>query len=130
MKTLSGKFATLLTLLIFATSAVAEPVWIDVRTVEEYTADHIEGDANVPLAELDAVALATQYGKDAEIMLYCRSGNRAGQAQELLQAAGFTNVSNVGGIGDVRTLRSIATETSTGAAGAVGATGAVAAPDR
>ena len=88
--------------------ALAEQVWIDVRTVEEYAADHIEGDVNLPLAELDVEALAKKYGKDAELMLYCRSGNRAGQAKQLLETAGFTKVSNAGGIADVRKLRDVA----------------------
>lgn len=85
-----------------------ESVWIDVRTVEEYSADHIDGDANIPLASIDIDALASQYGKDAPISLYCRSGNRAGQAKAILEAAGFTNVTNAGGIADVRSLRAIA----------------------
>src|SRR5690606_13234518 len=88
----------------------ADPVWIDVRTVEEYSADHIDGDVNIPLATLDTNALAATYGKDAELLLYCRSGNRAGQAMEQLKAAGFTNVSNAGGIAEVRALRAAATQ--------------------
>ena len=68
----------LVSLLLLGTRAAwAEPIWIDVRSVEENVANHIEGDANIPLAEIDVQALATQYGKDAELMLYCRSGNRA-----------------------------------------------------
>ena len=71
----------LMSLLLLCTRAAwADPIWIDVRSVEENAANHIDGDANIPLAEMDAQALATQYGKDAELMLYCRSGNRAGQA--------------------------------------------------
>jgi phage shock protein E len=99
-----------LALLLGTSAACADPVWIDVRSTEEYAADHIEGDANIPLASLDAQALATTYGKDAELMLYCRSGNRAGQAMEILKAAGFTHVSNAGGIADVRTLRELAVQ--------------------
>lgn len=115
-----------LSLLLLGTRAAwADPVWIDVRTVEEYSANHIDGDANIPLAAIDAQALAAQYGKDAELMLYCRSGNRAGQAQELLKAAGFTNVTNAGGIDEVRTLRGLAAQSP-----ATGATGAVASPPR
>ena len=94
-----------------ACSSVADndtaSVWIDVRTTEEYSSDHINGDTNIPLATIDTDLLATQYGKDAEINLYCRSGNRAGQAMAILQEAGFTNVNNVGGIDDVRELRDI-----------------------
>lgn len=95
-------------LLVFAfNSAFGDPVWIDVRTIEEFRTDHVEGDANIPLAELTAAKLTAQYGKDAELMLYCRSGNRAGQAKELLDAAGFTSVTNAGGIDDVRILRGL-----------------------
>lgn len=102
-------------LLLAATTVVqAEPVYIDVRTVEEFSTDHIEGDLNLPLAELDAKALAERFGKDAEIVLYCRSGNRAGQALAQLQAAGFTQVSNGGGIDDMRQLRSIALQSGAG----------------
>jgi phage shock protein E len=99
-------FSTLL-LALGVSHVMADPVWIDVRTVEEYTADHIDGDANIPLAEIDVDALAATYGKDAELMLYCRSGNRAGQAKTLLEAAGFSNVTNAGGISDVREQRDI-----------------------
>ncbi len=102
------RYLLLLLALLGCRVALAEQVWIDVRTAEEYAADHIDGDVNLPLAELDAEALAAKYGKDAELMLYCRSGNRAGQAKQLLETAGFTKVSNAGGITDVRKLRDLA----------------------
>lgn len=102
-----------LSLLILCNCAMAQTkqVWIDVRSVEEYSANHIDGDANIPLATIDAEKLAAQYGKDADIMLYCRSGNRAGQAKTLLEQAGFTHITNAGGIDEVRKLRELA-ETS------------------
>lgn len=102
---------------LLSANLAADPVWIDVRSSTEYAADHIAGDSNVPLAELDTQALAERYGKDAELKLYCRSGNRAGQALELLKAAGFTNVSNEGGIADVRALRGIAQQSPAVGAG-------------
>jgi phage shock protein E len=101
------KAITTMVLALGFSQVMADPVWIDVRTIEEYTADHIEGDANIPLAEIDVDALAATYGKDAELMLYCRSGNRAGQAKSLLEAAGFSNVTNAGGISDVREVREV-----------------------
>jgi len=119
----------LLALVLFLTGSVtlADTVWIDVRTVEEYETDHINGDPNIPLAELDAAKLASLYPEGTEFMLYCRSGNRAGQAKELLEAAGFTNVTNAGSIGAVRELREQALST---ASPAVARTGAAAAPPR
>lgn len=105
MKAVSLVLAVLL--LFCARAALAEPVWIDVRTAEQHAESHIDGDVHIPLEEIDAEALAAQYGKDAELRLYCRSGNRAGQAMALLQQAGFTNVTNAGGIADVRALRGL-----------------------
>lgn len=99
-------FALLTLMFMVACSSTPEPVWIDVRTVEEYNDDHIDGDLNIPLATINADDFASRFGKDAQINLYCRSGNRAGQAKTILEAAGFTNVNNLGGIGDVRALRS------------------------
>ena len=98
--------------LVMSCSALAEKVWIDVRTTEEFTTDHIKGDANIPLATINADELAKKYGKDAELVLYCRSGKRAGEAKALLDAAGFSKVSNAGGIADVRKLRNIAEDNS------------------
>lgn len=106
MKTLLKMCAFSLLALLFR-PVFGEKIWIDVRTIEEVAADHIEGDANIPLAELTAAKLAEQYGKDAELMLYCRSGNRAGQAEALLETAGFTNVTNAGSIDDARALRGL-----------------------
>ena len=37
----------------------------NVRTPEEYQADHINGDANIPLQSLKPEELAAKYGKDA-----------------------------------------------------------------
>jgi len=108
-----SKFLLSLGLLVAVSSVSADPVWIDVRTIEEYQADHIEGDANIPLADIDVDKLIETYGKDAEIMLYCRSGNRAGQALTILETAGFSHVENAGGITDVRELRKLAAENAT-----------------
>jgi len=103
-----NKFLLVLFTAMISCAVMAEPIWIDVRTAEEFTTDHIKGDANVPLASIKADELATKYGKDAELMLYCKSGNRAGQAKAMLDAAGFTRVTNAGGITDVRKLRKLA----------------------
>lgn len=35
--------------------------------------------------------------KDQEVICYCRSGNRSGQACMILESAGFTNVMNLTG---------------------------------
>ncbi len=103
-----ANFVTVVTLLtLVACASTPQPVWIDVRTVEEYSDNHIDGDLSIPLATINVEVFAASYDMGDEINLYCRSGNRAGQAKAILEAAGFTNVNNMGGIDDVRVLRNM-----------------------
>ena len=66
------------------------PRLIDVRTAAEFEAGHIPGALNVPLdllkERLDDLRPLLR-GRD--IVLVCRSGQRAGQAQEVLAGAGL-----------------------------------------
>ncbi len=72
-------------------------LFLDVRTGPEYEAGHIPGAKLIPHYELPS-ALPEGTGKDDLIILYCRSGNRSGQAARALKAAGFSNVQDFGGI--------------------------------
>ncbi len=110
MKLVFKSFALIILAMLASCSSAPESVWIDVRTVEEYNADHIDGDDNIPLASIDVEDFAARFELDTQINLYCRSGNRAGQAKAILEAAGFTNVINQGGIDDARALRSLANQ--------------------
>jgi rhodanese-related sulfurtransferase len=69
-----------------------DPTVIDVRTPVEFEAGHIPGAVNVPLdelkASLDDICAVLD---DHDVVLVCRSGARAGQAQEVLQSAGLTS---------------------------------------
>lgn len=70
-------------------------VIIDVREPFEYAMGHVKGSLNIPpsklmkgAAKLDGVA------KDAEIIVYCRSGARSAVAMNILQKLGYSNVTN------------------------------------
>lgn len=72
---------------------------IDVREPEEYQQSHVEGAVNMPpsiLMTLGGALPAELQGlpKDADIIVYCRSGSRSAVALSLLQQAGFTNAKN------------------------------------
>ncbi len=75
-------------------------VVIDVRTSEEFAASHVANATLFPVEDM-RVGKMPELAKDTPIVVYCRSGNRAGQAVKLMQNAGFTNVINIGGLGDV-----------------------------
>lgn len=77
-------------------------VIIDVRTVEEWDAGHIEGANLIPLEQVAAGISDVAADKDTPVLLYCRSGRRAGVAQETLLKMGYTNVVNLGGIIDAQ----------------------------
>lgn len=97
--------ALLLSLLAGCASTAGDVVWLDVRTDEEYSEDHIPGSAHIPHDEIAARVAELGLEKDSEIRVYCRSGKRAGIALATLQELGYSRVENVGGISDARALR-------------------------
>lgn len=75
---------------------------IDVRTQEEYDAGHLAAvDRHLNLLNGDFEAQLKSLDKDKTYYLYCRSGNRSGQAAELMVESGFNNVYNIGGYQDL-----------------------------
>ncbi|MDD3369883.1 MAG: rhodanese-like domain-containing protein [Lachnospiraceae bacterium] len=73
---------------------------VDVRTEEEYNAGHIENAILIPNEEITDTKPELLPVMDAEILVYCRSGNRSGQATAKLEEMGYTNVKDFGGIMD------------------------------
>ena len=69
---------------------------VDVRTPLEFESEHIENSFNIPLDELGK--RASELKKDSEIILICRSGNRAGRASQVLSAHQYQTVVMEGGI--------------------------------
>ncbi len=72
---------------------------IDVRTPEEYAEAHLVGAINIEMSADMASKLPAE-AKDQTLELYCRSGGRAGQAEGILQAAGY-QAKNIGGIDEL-----------------------------
>lgn len=69
---------------------------VDVRTPEEYAADHVADAINFPLDKIQNGEYPTT-DKSIEIDVYCRSGARATTAAKILSDAGY-KVVNLGGI--------------------------------
>lgn len=84
-------------MLIMSSLTLANDIWIDVRTADEFNAGHLAGAAHIPYEEIAVRISEVTTDKDATIHLYCRSGNRSGIAQQTLQAMGFKNAVNEGG---------------------------------
>lgn len=73
-------------------------VILDVRTAAEYNAGHIPDAILIPNESIAASKPELLPDLDAEILVYCRSGNRSAQAAKKLIALGYTNVYDFGGI--------------------------------
>ncbi len=70
---------------------------IDVREPHEH-ADFNIGGLLLPLGKVQMMQLdEIEDLKDQELIVYCRSGNRSGQACQMLDMAGFTNTKNLAG---------------------------------
>lgn len=68
---------------------------IDVREPEEYASGHVAGSINIPPSELMSGSEKLQgVAKDANIILYCRSGSRSNVSKIIMQGLGYTNITN------------------------------------
>ena len=72
---------------------------VDVREPGEFAGGTAKGAVNIPLGSV-ASQLAKFKGKE-NIIVFCRSGNRSGQAKTILEQNGFKNVVNGGTWEDV-----------------------------
>ena len=74
-------------------------VVIDVRTAEEFASGHIKGAINISYEQIaEGIKLIPGLKKDDSILLYCRSGHRAGIAKQTLENLGFQKIQNGGGM--------------------------------
>ena len=76
-----------------------DAILVDVRTQEEFDAGHIPGAVCLP-NEFITAEMPFPFEKNAEILLYCRSGRRSAEATSKLRGMGFTHVFDFGGILD------------------------------
>ncbi len=72
---------------------------VDVRTPGEFAEGHVNGSVNIPLDQIDSQL--EKFKEKEQIIVFCRSGARSGQAKLILEQNGFTNVTNGGTWQDV-----------------------------
>lgn len=67
---------------------------VDVRTPGEFAEGHVKGSVNIPLDKI--TMQIAKFKNKKSIIVFCRSGNRSGQAKSILEQQGITNVVNGG----------------------------------
>lgn len=71
---------------------------IDVRTAEEFNAGHIPGAINISHNDIERnIEDLLQFQGKNQVILYCRSGYRAGKAATVLKNNGFDNLYHLKG---------------------------------
>jgi len=71
-------------------------ILIDVREPHEHEEFNVGGKL-IPLGSVPHELDDLEAHKDDEIVVYCRSGNRSGRAQQFMEQSGFHNVRNLEG---------------------------------
>jgi len=75
-------------------------VLLDVRTDGEFASGHISGARQINFYDGDFQKQLEGLDKETPVYVYCRSGNRSGQAATMMKKMGFKAVYNLqGGIG-------------------------------
>ena len=72
-------------------------ITLDVRTPGEFMGGFIQGARNIDFQSGNFENEITALDKNATYAVYCRSGNRSGQAVKVMHDAGFHNVYNLNG---------------------------------
>jgi rhodanese-related sulfurtransferase len=75
----------------------ADAIVLDIRTPEEFEEGIIEGAVNIDFYEPNFADQLDGLDKSADYVVYCRSGNRSGQAMPTFRELGFTSVIEIDG---------------------------------
>lgn len=70
---------------------------LDVRTPAEYQQGSIKGAINIDLMNAEFATKIASLDKSKTYFVYCRSGNRSGQACSYMADRGFANLYNLSG---------------------------------
>lgn len=70
---------------------------LDVRTAAEMRSGAIQGAINIDLMNADFQQKISKLDKNKTYFVYCRSGNRSGQACKMMGNAGFEHIYNLSG---------------------------------
>jgi rhodanese-related sulfurtransferase len=74
-----------------------DAVLIDVRSSGEFQSGKIKGARNIDIMGRGFQAQLMNLPKDKKYYIYCRSGNRSGQACEIMAEMGFVQTYNLSG---------------------------------
>jgi len=89
----------------------SDTVLIDVRTPAEFATGHLDGAINIDVQSADFDERIAQLDPAADYVVYCRSGNRSGQAITRMESLGFSKLVNGGSVASASASTGIAVVT-------------------
>jgi rhodanese-related sulfurtransferase len=114
LKKFLATLALILPITLGATACAIEPVElsadtviIDVRTPEEFAGGHLEGALNIDVQSGDFAAEISQLDPAGDYFVYCRSGNRSGQAISQMSNMGFSSMTNGGSVANASSISGV-----------------------
>ena len=87
-----------------AFSNLKEALIIDVRSEAKWNQGHLLKAQRVDWDKISNEIAKIAPEKNKKIILYCRSGNRAGKAMKVLASMGYTDLTNAGGLESAQEL--------------------------
>ena len=81
-----------------------EAIVIDVRSAAEWNQGHLSKAQRVDWDAISNEITKLAPNKNSKIILYCRSGNRAGKAMKTLAKMGYSDLTNAGSIESAKNL--------------------------
>ena len=73
------------------------PLLLDVRSVAEFEAGHIQGSVNIPHDQLASRVEEVASHRNHPVVVYCERGGRAMKAEVVLEEAGFGSIQHMDG---------------------------------
>lgn len=82
--------------------SIENDLLIDVRSKEEFESESLKRSIHVPHDRIGNEIEKFTKDKNTKIVLFCRSGARAGKARQTLIDMGYLNVINIGGYSEAK----------------------------
>ena len=98
------KVIVIIASIFLSLSLISKEVIIDVRTLEEWNQGHLASAKRIEWQDVSQKIKSLNLKKDTKIILYCRSGKRAGKAKIMLNDLGYINVINAGSLLEAKVL--------------------------
>ena len=98
------KVIVIIASIFLSLSLISKEVIIDVRTLEEWNQGHLASAKRIEWQDVSQKIQSLDLKIDTKIILYCRSGNRAGKAKIMLNYLGYINVINAGSLLEAKVL--------------------------